>query len=108
MGNSVQFINVSTGSGGLIMEANMQAQGSTAETEASQHLRTRGHSAKLAATAGVLMYVSYGWAASQWTNPWLVLAALIMGTFLPFYARGTNQIDNLLVTSSSLVTAGRF
>jgi hypothetical protein len=90
------------------MEPNTQANGSTAEADAPQHLRTRGHPAKLAATAGVLMYVSYGWAASQWTNPWLVLAALIMSTFLPFYARGTNQIDNVLVASSSLVTAGRF
>ncbi len=85
----------------------MQAKGPAAETDAPQHLGARDHSAKLAATAGVLMYVSYGLAASQWTNPWLVLAAVIMGTFLPFYARGTNKIDNVLVASSSLVTAGR-
>lgn len=67
----------------------------------------RDQSAKLAASVGVLMYLSYGWAAHQWTNPWLAVAATIMATFLPYYARGTNQIDQSLVRRTSLVTMGR-
>lgn len=56
---------------------------------------------------GVLMYVSYAWGFSAWTNPALIAVTAFIGIALPTYSRVSNRIEQRVNYALALVTGGR-
>jgi hypothetical protein len=67
----------------------------------------RSPSTRLAATIGVLMYVSYAAGFVAWSNPVLMAVTALIGIALPSYSRLSNRIEQRVNYALVLVTAGR-
>ena len=52
----------------------------------------RSPSTRLAATIGVLMYLSYAAGLEAWSNPILIAVTALIGIALPAYSRLSNRI----------------
>jgi nicotinic acid mononucleotide adenylyltransferase len=67
----------------------------------------RSPSTRFALLIGALMYVSYAAAHDAWQNPALIGVALVIGSCLPWYARGSNALDQKVRSATLSVLAGR-
>src|SRR5262245_65920727 len=67
----------------------------------------RSPSARIAAFGGLMMYFSYAYAHSSWTNPALIGVSVFSGTFLPSYSKLSNKAELWANNQSGFVTAGK-
>ncbi len=70
-------------------------------------LYTRSKTARVGWGISCVSYLSYAAAAGQWDNPGLIAASTLFGVALPFYAKASNRIEQLVMEASGMVTPGR-
>ena len=67
----------------------------------------RSPSTRIAAFGGFMMYVSYAYAHSSWTNPALIGVSVFSGVFLPSYSKLSNKTELWANNRFGFVTAGK-
>jgi len=67
----------------------------------------RSPSTRMAAFVGLLSYLSYAYAHGSWANPALIGVSVLVGAFLPSYAKLSNKAELWANDRFGFVTCGR-